>query len=455
VRGEKTDNLAPFIIRAVLTAALVVAPAASGVGDIIWYDESMRPEKLLEIREGEVVFNAYGGSPPPAEVVFPFRYIVNNNQVPHQVPLANSLLWLNDRGEITHKDLSSADPLTLKTYFPAANGESYLTMVGVFRGSDRDNSYPSVKELYSRYGKVLWEKEVEGYPRLSPQGDFAAVFYASGFEGRITLIDEAGRKSEIKAPVGTFHGISRDGAYIVVGEPGSVPADWPGGTQVYTKTGERVVSLDPEFRCFTASAGEGDTSLYAGTGFFIQTGTYVIRRQVKDELYLLYGPYLTVLEPQPERGRGVQVYDTSGRKLWEMEFDDGHPGLQLFVAENEEYLALIVDPQSGIRVFKTRTGELVRHITSVEVPSSVEEGYISNDGDRILLFNHVSVAGGPLSGYEAGFLLLNGGKKIADKRLKCSEHGKLSGMLSGDGEFLLLTAATGSTVYKIPKSGSE
>jgi len=449
VRGEKTNTLTPFMFRAAVTAAVVAAPAAFGVGDIIWYDDSMRPEKVLEIREGEVVFNAYDGSPPPAEAVFPFRCIVNNNQV----PLANSLLWLNDRGEITHKDPSSADPLTLQTYFPATNGETYLTMVGVFRGDDRDTGYPSVKRLYSRDGKVLWEKEVDGCPRLSPEGDFAAVFYASGFEGRITVIDETGRKSQIKAPVGTCHAISTNGAYIVVGEPGSVPGDWPGGTQVYTKTGERVVSLDPDFRCFTASPGEGDLSLYGGTAFLLQTGTYVTRKQVKDESS---GPDLTVLQPQPGRGRGIQVYDTSGRKLWEMEFGDGHPGLQLFVAENEEYLALIVDPQSGIRVFKTRTGELVRHITSVEVLSSVEEGYISNDGGRFLLFNRAGVAGGgPRGGYESTFLLLDGDEKIADMRVSCSEYGKLSGRLSADGEFLLLTAAPGSTVYRIPKSGSE
>jgi len=372
-------------------------------------------------------------------VAIPFRYVLNN----YQVPNVNSLIFLNERGEIIFKDVASSGTFYPTTYFPARDGSAYLTIEGVCRptGGDFLNAYPDTKKLYSSEGRLIWEKRAEGYPRISPNGDYVAVFFASGFEGRITLINKNGNASEVKGPAGPFHAISKEGDFLIVGEPTSVPSDWPGGTTIYSATGELITQLDPNFACRSAVRLEGDLNIYGSRKIIVQTGFFIKRETVVDP----HGNSYTVTDGLSSE-RGIQVYDGKGEKIWERKLGKGHPGLKFFVSDNEEYIALIPDLAAGITVFKSATGEIIRRIKTSKFPYTINGGYISNDGNIILLIYQCGVKSGD---YDTGAVILRGERVVAEIRLTVLAYGKFSGNLTPDADMLLLNSSRRANVYKL------
>jgi hypothetical protein len=396
-------------------------------------------DMVLEIENGLVTYNVNETPGEGAETKIPFPYIVNNYQIPH----VNSLIFLNERGDIIFKDVALSGTFYPTTYFPAGDGSAYLTIEGVCRptGGDFLNAYPDTKKLYSSEGRVIWEKRAEGYPRVSPNGDYVAVFFASGFEGRITLINKNGNTSEVEGPVGPFHAISKEGDFLLVGEPTSVPSDWRGGTTIYSATGELITHLDPNFACRSAVHLEGDLNIYGSRKIIVQTGFFIKRENVVEA----HGNSYTITDGLSSE-RGIQVYDGKGKKLWERKLGKGHPGLRFFVSDNEEYIALIPDLAAGITVFKSATGGIIRRIKTSKFPYTINGGYISNDGNIIFLTYQCGVKSGD---YDTGAVILSGGRVVAEIRLSVLAYGKFSGNLTPDADMLLLNSSRRATVYKL------
>lgn len=430
-----------LVVRRVIALGTTILSAASS-GAAFEFDNvdeaAVKFEKVLAIVDGKVVFNLNERLAPERQVAIPFRYVLNN----YQVPRINSLIFLNERGEIIFKDVALSGISYPTTYFPARDGSAYLTIEGVCRPTSGDflNAYPDTKKLYSSEGRLIWEKRAEGYPRISPNGDYVAVFFASDFHGRITLIDKDGNASEVKGPVAPFHAVSKEGDFLLVGETPYVPSDWPGGTAVYSATGRVITHLDPNFACRSACLN-GDYNIYGSRNIIVQTGFFIKRQDVVDP----HGNSFTDTD-HPKSERGIQVYDANGGKLWERKLGKGHPGLQFFVSDNEEYIALIPDRAAGITLFESETGKIVRTIKNRKIASSIRGGYVSNDGEVVLLTYQCGVKSGDS---DTGAVILRGDRLVGEIRLAGTVNGRLSGNITPDADMLLLNNYREAVVYKL------
>jgi hypothetical protein len=429
-----------LVVRRVIALGTTILSAASS-GAALEFDHldeaAVKFEKVLAIVDGKVVFNLNEQGAPERQVAIPFRYVLNN----YQVPNVNSLIFLDERGEIIFKDVALSGISYPTTYFPARDGRAYLTMEGLCRPPGLYlNAFPETKRLYSSEGRLIWEKRAEGYPRVSPNGDYVAVFFASDFHGRITLIDKDGNASEVEGPVGPFHATSKEGDFLLVGETPYVPSDWLGGTTVYSATGKVITHLDPNFACRSALL-IGDYNIYGSRNIIVQTGFFIKRRDGVDP----HGNSVTDTD-HPKSERGIQVYDGKGRKLWERKLGGGHPGLQFFVSDNEKYIALIPDPAAGITVFESETGKIVRTIKTRRIPSSIHGGYVSNDGEVVLLTYQCCVKSGD---YDTGAVIFRGDSVVAEIRLAGSVNGRLSGNITPVADMLLLNNHREAAVYRL------
>jgi len=424
-----------YLAKVAIVAALISGPVFAL--DFDYLDEGrITAEKVLEIRNGSVVYNVNDGKRADERVNIPFSFFSDGLGFGK----APSVVFLEPSGAVVFADRCPPSSDThVATLHAADNGKAYLKMEGPnlrFPGID-DNPFPRNKKFYDADGGLLWEKDILGYPRVSPDGDYVAIFEVQGPESKVTIIDRQGRETFIRAPCGLWHAVSKGGRYILLGEPLGVPVGWAGGTTVYSKDGTLKTHLDPLFLCQTTALNLRGQTLYGSGKLIIQSGVYG-HRKVNPE------GNLTGVTDSPEFARGIQVYNADGTKLWEKNLGEG-PGRELnfFVSNNDEFIAFFPGGSSGVSVMRAPTGEPLYEFDP-QIPENVYEGYVSDDGKTVLLTYVVGQRGK----FKSGLALTREGVVVAKVSAGPGE-GRITGRLSTDGTMLLVSEQDSAKVYLV------
>jgi hypothetical protein len=392
-------------------------------------------EMVLEIKNGSVVYNVNETRGAEDSVRIPFRFFYDG------LGFGNppSIVFIDPSGAVTFADHCPVSPTITATLHAASNGTAYLKMEGPHSrlpGIDH-NPYPAKKKFYDAEGELLWEKDIIGYPRVSPVGDYVGIFEVQGPESKITIIDRAGRETVIKAPCGQWHAVSQDGKYLLLGEPSYVPVDWPGGTTAFSKDGTLKARLDPLFICETTGMNLRGQTLYGSDKLIIQSGVYGHR-------VVHWEGEVWGVSDSPEFERGIQVYRANGTKLWEKNLGEGSDReLNFFVSGNEEFIAFFPGRLSGVTVLRAETGDVLYEFDA-GIPGRVYDGFISDDGKTVLL-THV---GGRHGAFESGVVLVREGVIAATAHAEPGD-GRVTGRLSEDGTMLLVSEQDSAKVFLI------
>ena len=392
-------------------------------------------EKVLEIRNGSVVYNVNDGRSPDARVSMPFNFFFDGlgfGKPP-------SIVFLDRSGYITFEDHCSISSTTGATIHAADDGTAYLKMEGPNKMYTyvEYNPYPENKKFYGADGGLLWERDILGYPRVAPLGDYVAVFEVERPDSNVTIVDREGLETVIKAPCGLWHAISKNGEYVLLGEPSGVPVEWPGGTTVFSKDGTLKTRLDPLFRCETTAMNKRGQTLYGSDKLIIQSG--VFGHRTPDPEGRIWG-----LLDSPEFERGIQVYNANGKKLWEKNLGEGSAReLNFFVSANDEFIAFFPGGSSGVSVLRAETGDPLYDFDP-GIPAQVYEGYISDDGKTVLLTYVVGQRGE----FKSGLVLVREGV-IAATVSAGPGDGRVTGRLSKDGTMLLVCEQDSAKVFSL------
>jgi hypothetical protein len=345
-------------------------------------DSGTEIEKVFHSEQGKSLKNALAESGITLDVIYPGSFALMNPV------MGLTLTIFNGYGEIT-----KTAPVGANTglYFPAGNGQYYLIAAGEGSYEPGIESDGFKRAYYTRAGELLWEdngteRTSGGWVCVSPDGE-RVIYIKRGYgkeEPNVVFRDKSGNVvAELHIPYpGRRFGFTDDGEYFLLGEDLHSERTSGLGTTVLDKNGVIAFNMDPA--SMVSSNTWRGLGVLGGTGKYLyQNFTPVTRRY--DEGGNPHG-----MDPISEVGGGIQVYDTSGRKLWEII----HAGSFVYysaISKTGEYVALFRGfPVVECEVLKSDTGETVRSFEVKTEHRQRADISISDSGDLVCVSTAVT-----------------------------------------------------------------
>lgn len=369
--------------------------------------DGTRLELILQAEDGEIIFNNLEAltTEERNDVISSFHVIpLRNNGY-----LASGFYILNSSAGI-QKYTYTQEP---KAYVhPSKNGDCYLVCRGAYSNFSFDDYSPVIKELYDVEDRLIWAHEIKGHVKVSD--DLGNVLIRNLIRGPGIAVINKGRYTYFDPRYcGKPFCISTDGGIIVIAENDArVPARGPKGTRVYDNHGELLFTLNPEFVANVGTSTQQPGVIFASSRYIIQICHKAKRTGFEPTIYDSDGEELDGITTVPSE-QYLQVYDRNGKLKWQKVFATSRYCVKFSVAENEEYIAVILpEPKPECWVFDLTTGE---ELYNVNLPVDfwhVSDAGISNDGSKLSVVR--DKWGGPGNNIvESEALLFNQGLEAA------------------------------------------
>lgn len=389
-----------LIVSAVLS--LNNAFAAEEAGYRTFYDTQL--ELILQVEEGEITFNNLDilTEEERADFKNSFRVIPLRNAG----YLASGFYLLNGAGEI-RKYKYTEEPKAF--VHPSKDGDCYLVCKGAYINFNYDDYSPVIKELYDMEDRLIWSHDIKGHVKAAD--DLGTLIVKNIIRGPgIAIINNGIYNRFFPRSAGNAFCISTDGGIIVIPEKdGGVPTTGPKGTRVYDNRGELLFTLNPDFAADIGTGTRKPLEIYASGKYIIQICQKAIRKPFYSPVISDEGDELENLTGVPG-AQYIQVYNRNGELLWQEVFGVSHFIISFTLAENEEYLAVILPtPTPECRVFEVQTGEEQYRIYLPEGFRHVSNAGISNDGSTLFVVKNKWSDSGSI--VEGKVILFIGGRK--------------------------------------------
>jgi len=345
--------------------------------------------------------------------------------------LDDGFYLLGEGGNID-KFITATEPLG--AVVASVNGERYFVSKIARPNFNLTPVYPVAKEVYNSEGTLLWSYEIVGYPRMSDDLSTVCVYnyrYGSEENPNIHIITNSGALIKTYHPnCGVPFQVSRDGENIIIADK----TDGDSGTRVFTKRGNLLFTLDPEYRCNLGSGRTGGLILYGSSKYIVQA----CRKGDNPEDYL-------------------QVYDGHGSLLWQKSFGISSGNIRFEVSANDEYLLVYyLEPNAGFEVFNLANGTPIRKVSiDGKPPGGFFRGGVSADSSEVYIVftKYLGKAGVPNSTFDSTLFIFKEGTRIAEFRNKYDLNNLATGAygvrFSRDGKYVVVTDGKGFRLFSV------
>lgn len=414
-----------LIVCGVLTTALGAGTGRAEV-ETEAVAAGVRVEKIFHYEAGAEVVNELADRGVSLAEVWPGLYAVG-----YYGYLGANLTLFDETGRVTRKNILDKErPEASGTFFPAANGEYFLNTWGnaggfEYMGDMLDRTY------YNREGEELWRSsgaESTGSVAVSPDGERIVYIQNGGMfpqpDSKIIFKDVAGRTiaTHTVPYLGRRFNFTGDGNRFLVSESLRSSRGDDRGTAVFSKDGELLFFLEPDFNA-GIRWGRSKAAIGGGKGYLYQVG------------YKIEGFGFNTM-PLFDSGRFLQVYDSSGKKRWEVGVSKKEWGAG--VSADGRLIAYVPsDPGGELVVAELATGDLIRHFPFNILGPKFPTMTLSDDGERVCVSN--SSSGSSWAG-----VFSDQGSFIEFKADKLGSF-----HLSPDGDYVIFCGARTLAVFEI------
>jgi hypothetical protein len=366
----------------IVCAALIVALGAGAARAEVEAEAvaaGVRVEKIFHYEEGSEVTNELAERGVSLAEVWTGLYAVD-----YCGYFGLNLTLFDGTGKVTREYVFDEDrPADSDTFFPAADGGYFLNTWGnaggfEYRGDMLERTY------YHRDGEELWHSsgpESTGHVAVSPDGERVVYIQSGGMfpqpDSKIIFKDVAGRTiaTHTVPYLGRCFNFTGDGNRFLVSESLRSSRGDDRGTAVFSKDGELIFFLEPDFNA-GIRWGRSKAAIGGGKGYLYQVG------------YKIEGFGFNTM-PLFDSGRFLQIYDSSGKKWWEVKVSKKEWGAG--VSADGRLIAYVPsDPGGELVVAELATGDLIRHFPFNILGPKFPTMTLSDDGERVCVSNSSS-----------------------------------------------------------------
>jgi hypothetical protein len=334
---------------------------------------------------------------------------------------------------------------------PSKDGNRYLVCKGAYSNFVFDDYSPVVKELYDIENWLIWAHEIKGHVKAADH--LGTIIVKNVIRGPgIAIVNNGVYTRFFPKYGGNPFCISTDGGIIVIPEhDGRVPIKGPKGTRIYDNQGELLFTLNPDFVADIGTSTHKPLVIYASAKYIIQICQRAVRKAYDTPAFNDEGEELESLTGVPGE-QYIQVYDRGGGLLWQEVFEVSPYITNFTVADNEEYIAVIIpNTTRECRVFELKTGKEKYRLSLPEDFGPVSDASISNDGSKLTVVEDKCEGPGDYTLDGKAILYIEGLEAaVFEHTYDYNEtDGSFNVIFSEKGNLFVITANRGFRIFRI------